>query len=95
MTKQTHIIRQSFATMSGNLLATLQCFDLTNADESIIIYPYGDIYEIFAIRKGDKYEIEFDRDTFSVSLEQAKRMAEIWYNTENIIDIRNYISSTK
>lgn len=95
MTNQTHIIRQSFATISGNLLSTIECFDLTNANEVVIIYPYGDIYEIFAIRKGDKYEIEFDRDIYSVSLEQAKRMAEIWFDSENIIDIRNYISNAK
>jgi hypothetical protein len=67
--------------------------NLWNADEVVIIYPYGDVYEIFAVRKGDKYEIEFDRDIFLVSLEDAKVMSEIWHDFEDIIAIRKYFNT--
>jgi hypothetical protein len=67
--------------------------NLWNADEVIIIYPYGDIYEIFAVRKGEQYEIEFDRDIFLVSLEDAKVMSEIWYDHEDIVAIRKYFNT--
>lgn len=93
MNNTTQISRHSLSSLSGNLLHDIECFDLTNADELIIIYPHGDIYEIFAIRKGDKYEIEFDRDIFLVSLEDAIAMSEIYYNTEDIIAIRYYVST--
>ena len=67
--------------------------NLCDADEVVIIYPYGDIYEIFAVRKGKQYEIEFDRDIFLVSLEEAEVMAEIWYDFEDIIAIRKYYNT--
>ncbi len=68
-------------------------FNLWNADEVIIIYPYGDIYEIFAVRKGEQYEIVFDRDIFLVSLKDAKVMSEIWHDFKDIIAIRKYFNT--
>lgn len=67
--------------------------DLTNTSDILIVYPFGDAYPIYALRKDDLYEIVFDRDIFSVSLEDAIAMSEIWYKTENVIDIRNYIQN--
>ena len=67
--------------------------NLWNADEVLIIYPYGDVYEIFAVRKGKQYEIEFDRDIFLVSLKDAKVMSEIWYDHEDIVAIRKYFNT--
>jgi len=67
--------------------------NLWNADEVIIIYPYGDIYEIFAVRKGEQYEIEFDRDILLVSLDDAMTISEIWYDEENIVAIRKYFNT--
>jgi hypothetical protein len=67
--------------------------DLSDVSEIVVIYPFDDVYPIYALRKNDLYEITFDRDIFSVSLEDAITMSEIWYKTENVIDVRNYISN--
>jgi hypothetical protein len=81
---KTYVIRHAVSSVYADSV------DLTNADQVVIIYPYGDVYEIFAVRNGRKYEIEFDRDIYSVSLTDAKVMAEIWYDFEDIIPIRKY-----
>jgi hypothetical protein len=67
--------------------------DLTNVSQIVIIYPFGDVYPIYAFRKDDQYEISFDRDIFSVSLEDAIAMSEIYYRTEDIMSIRSYVTS--
>ena len=87
MKNQTKITRHAVSSVFADSV------NLWNADEVIIIYPYGDIYEIFAVRKGDKYEIEFDRDILLVSLDDAKTIAEIWYDEENIVAIRKYFNT--
>ena len=67
--------------------------DLSNVSQIVVIYPFGDVYPIYALRKDDRYEITFDRDIFSVALEDAIAMTEIYYRTENVIDVRNYITN--
>jgi len=67
--------------------------DLTNVSQIVVIYPFGDVYPIYALQKDGVYQILFDRDIFSVGLEDAIVMSEIYYRTEDIMPIRSYVNS--
>jgi hypothetical protein len=81
----------SFADESCSL--DLDGEDLTNVSQIVVIYPFGDVYPIYALKKDGVYQIQFDRDIFSVGLDDAIAMSEIYYRTEDIMPIRSYVNS--
>lgn len=67
-------------------------------DYTIVIHPFGDECTIDANVSNNIIDIVFDRDIYKFEfnekgLETIARMSEIYFNTEDIVEIRNFLSS--
>jgi len=89
---------QGIAKKSKSTIVSLSTDDAINElydhlliHEGIVVYPYGDTEApLYAINDGKKYVMLIDRDYLYLnSISQIVMVAECYYTTEDIVQVRN------